>query len=369
MPISAEESGSVSFSQLLQKDLFGKATLKEKDIVGFSREMATMLGAGLPLDRALGVLGEKSDNPAFSTLVEVLLGKIKDGSSFANALETQTEYFPGYYIAMVRAGEAGGSLDKVMARLSEFMQRSLSAKEAVKSAMVYPIILAITAAASIVILLAFILPEFTPIFEDAGTALPLATRIVVSSSQWLASYWWLIAFAILLSVLGFKHQLQQPKFRLAWDSLMLRVPLYGDLLTRIGGGRVMRVLGTLLGNGVPLDNALQIAQKTAGNAAIEEAIGSVDKAVREGRGLAQPLEDQGFIPSFAIQLVRVGEETGRLAEMLENVADIFEEESKRSIDRMMAALVPVMTIILGLVVSSVIISVLMAILSVNDLAF
>lgn len=369
LPVRAEEIKASGQGNFLQRDLFGSRRASSKDIAALTRDLATLLQSGLSLVRSLDMLVELNESAAVTKLLADVLESVRGGSSLADAMAAQNNAFPQYYVSMVRAGESGGSLDGVLERLAGFMQRSQEMIETVKSALIYPMILFAMAAASVVILLTVVVPEFKPLFEDAGESLPFATQIIISIGDAFERYWWLMLLAFVGAVMLFRQQLSTPAGRFRWDSLVLKMPLFGDLVTKIEVARFSRTVGTLLHNGVTLPTALGIVRDTLRNTVIAKAVEDAATLLKEGQGLADPLVAAEIFPSLATHLVRVGEESGKLEEMLIRVADIYEREIQHSIDRMLALLVPLLTITLGVLIAGIIGSVLVAILSVNQLAF
>ncbi len=368
IPIKVEEATAASATGSAWKTLLRKKAVTQADIAVFTQEMATLLRAGLPLDRALGILIGLSANPRVLELLTQVRNDVRGGAALSAAMEAQTGVFSRFYLNMIRAGEAGGALDLVLARLAEFMERSKELRETVKSALIYPAILVGVALLSVAVLLVWVVPQFTQMFEDSGKALPLATQIVVASGDMFQHYWW----ALILGTIGvyswFTQQLRRPEFRFRWDKRLLALPLVGDLLAKLEVARFSRTLGTLMGNGVALLTALSIAKDTLGNAVLAEGLATVAARLKEGQGLGKPLLDIGLFPKLAVHMVMVGEETGKLQEMLLRVADIYDREVQNAVKRMLALMEPVLILGLGLVIGGIIMSVLVAILSVNDLA-
>jgi general secretion pathway protein F len=300
--------------------------------------------------------------------LRAVLDKVRGGSSLADSMAAQDDVFPAFYLGMVRAGEAGGSLDVTLRHLAELLERSQAAREQVKSALVYPCVVLATGAASVGILFGFVIPRFRPLFEEAGTALPLTTQLVLALSDGFRDYWWLILGIIVLLVFGWRRYVGTTEGRRRWDAWLLRLPLIGDLITKIEISRFSRTLGTLLRNGVSPLAALAITQETVTNMALREGLATVVESVKEGRGFADPLARTQLVPALAVNLTRVGEETAKLDDMLLKVGEIYEQESRRSVERLLALLVPAVTVGLGVVVALVIGSILSAVLSVYDLA-
>jgi general secretion pathway protein F len=268
---------------------------------------------------------------------------------------------------MIRAGEAGGALGTVLTRISEFMERSQELKETVKSALIYPTILVLASVTSVLLLLIFVVPQFSQMFEQSGKALPLATQIVIGAGDLLRAYWWVIPILVVLVWRYFAWAKSKPEVKAAWDARFLRLPLAGDLITKIEVARFARTLGTLLSNGIPLLAALSVVRDTIGNSVIAASLDAAREQLKAGQGLSKPLMAQNVFPPLAVHMVSVGEETGHLDQMLTRVADIFDREVAMAVKRMLALLEPVMILGLGLIIGGIIISILLAILKVNSL--
>ncbi len=367
VPIRADAVAGASLGGLLRKDVFGARRIARRDVASLTRELATLLNAGLPLDQSLEILIDLADRESAKKLLLRLFETVRGGGTLGDAIEAEGEVFPRIYASLVRAGEAGGSLDEVLLRLSEYMEEAEAVRESVKSALIYPVILMLTAASSIVFLLIFVIPQFQPIFEEAGQALPLATQIVMAVGSALKSYWWVIALLVLLGPLLARGWLKLPGARYRWDGFLLRLPLLGEVVAKIEVARFARTLATLLSNGVALLNALAIVRQAVGNAVMAEALEAVAQELKQGRGFARPLAASGVFPKRATHLLRVGEETGRLDDMLLKVAEIYDQEVRRSIQRMLAVLTPLLTIGLGLIVAGILGSILVATFGVYEL--
>lgn len=370
-PIRAEKAGPAGgggIAALLRRDLFAGRRVRERDIGLMTGELALLSGAGLPLDQCLDTLTRLMRDERMQQMLAGVRDGVRGGASLADALDSSDEALPSYYVSMVRAGEASGSLDAILARLAEFIDRSVELKERVKSALVYPMILLLLAGVSVAVLLTVVIPEFKPLFEDAGESLPLLTQAVMSVGGFTQAYWWAMALAAAGLVILGRQLLSVPSRRLAWDGWLLTLPLLGDLVGKIETARLSRMLGTLLRNGVPMLEALSLARDTLSNRALAAALAEVAGAAQRGGGLAGPLAESKLFPDLAVDLVRVGEESGHIEEMLLKVADIYERESQRTVDRMITLLVPVLTIGLGALIAGIIASILFAILGVNNLA-
>ncbi len=369
LPLSVSEAKGGLFRGGLGQPLFSKRRALSRKAIGlFTQQLASLLGAGMPLDRALTILIGVAEDEQSKTLLERVQEKVRGGSALADALEAQGA-FSRFYLNMIRAGEAGGALETVLKRLNEFLERSQALRETVTSALIYPTILLTVAALSVIILLTFVVPQFERLFADAGKALPLATQIVIAIGNGFQHYWWAGLLVIGLIVMTVRRQLSQPENRARWDHWLLRLPLIGDLIAKVETARLSRTLGTLLGNGVSLLNALTIVRETLSNQVLAVALGEVAEHAKTGRGLAEPLLETGNFPKLAVQMIRVGEETGQLQEMLIQVADTYDGEVQTAVKRLLTLLEPVLILGLGVVIAAIIMSILVAILSLNELAF
>ena len=369
LPLAVNEAKGGFLRGGFGQPLFSKRrTLSRKAIALLTQQLASLLHAGMPLDRALSILIGVTEDPQLKPVLVRVQEKVRGGSSLADALEVQG-VFSRFYLNMIRAGEAGGALDAVLKRLSEFLERSRALRETVSSALIYPIILLSVSALAVIILLTFVVPQFQRLFADAGKALPLATQIVIAAGNGFRYYWWVGLILILLLVAVMRQQLSHPESRARWDDWFLRLPLFGDLIAKVETARLSRTLGTLLGNGVSLLNALTIVRETLGNQVLANALGEVAEHVKTGRGLADPLLDAERFPKLAVQMIRVGEETGQLQEMLLQVADTYDDEVQTAVKRMLTLLEPILILGLGVVIAGIIMSILVAILSLNELAF
>ena len=368
IPISVAPATSRSFLGL---SLGGKQSkLSQKDIGLFTGELATLLESGLPLDKSLSVLIDLTDdNGRLGKLIGKVLEKVKSGSSLADALEKQTGIFSKFYLNMLRAGEAGGNLGEVLARLSEYLERSRELKDTVSTALIYPAILLTMSLASLFVMLTFVVPQFTEMFESAGKALPVSTQIVVGLAEWLQKYWWILIGAVVFGSSYMKFQMADPVRKKVWDGLFLRLPLAGTIILHKETANISRTLGTLLGNGVSILSAMVIVRETVDNLVLADAIQDTEEQLKQGKHMSDALQDKGIFPKMAMQMIKVGEETGRLEEMLLRVATIYDKQLKVSITRLLALLEPALIITLGLMIAGIIVSILLAILSVNDLAF
>ncbi len=366
LPIRVAPANSRSFFGWRSK----QSKLSQKDIALMTGELATLLESDLPLDKSLLVLMDLTeDNVRLTKLIARVLDKVKGGATLADALEQQSGIFSKFYLNMIRAGEAGGSLGQVLTRMSEYLESSQELKDTVSTALIYPAILLVMSLASLFVMLTFVVPQFTEMFESAGKALPVSTQIVVGLADWLQSYWWVLFISIVLISSYMTMQLANPTTKKVWDGRFLKLPLAGTIITHKETANISRTLGTLLGNGVSLLAALTIVRETVDNLVLAAAIEEAEQQLKQGKHLSDALLSKGLFPKMAMQMIKMGEETGRLEEMLLRVATIYDKQLRVAIQRMLAFLEPVLIISLGLMIAGIIVSILLAILSVNDLAF
>ena len=371
IPIRAEEAGvarSSAPASAASRALFQRRGISQDDIGIITRELATLLKAGLPLDRSVEILINLAASPRVAELLTKVRNDVRGGSSLSKALDNQG-VFSRFYVNMIRAGEAGGSLPGVLARLAEFMDRAKALQAQVTSALIYPAILFTVSILSVVVLLIFVVPKFQPIFQQSGKALPFITTVVIFMADVLRHYWWAITLGIAGFLLYMRNKLQDPETKFAMDRRMLGWPLVGSLIARVEMTRFARTLGTLLGNGVALVSALSIVRDTMGNTWLAEAVGNVARELKEGRGLGRPMMESGRFPPLAVHMIMVGEETGRLDEMLLQVADTYDVEVDQAIKKLLAFLEPAMILTMAIVVAGIILSMLAAMMTIYDLPF
>jgi len=350
-----------------RKSLFAPRRVTRNHVLSITRELSTLLRAGLPLDRALEILIGLATAEPVAVLLQQIRDSVRGGKSLSQALDMHRDVFSRFYVNIVRAGEAGGALGVVLSRLAETMERNKELRESVVSALIYPTILIFVAVASIMVLLVFVVPTFQQTFQQAGKALPLPTQIVILVGTALRKYWWAMAAAVLVIVWLFRRHIRRPEARYRWDGRLLRAPLLGDLLAKVEVARFARTLATLLGNGVTLLAGLSIVKETMGNSVLANALDGVVTRLREGKGFGRPLIETGVYPRLATQMILVGEESGRLEEMLVRVADVFDREVATSIKRFLAVLEPVLILSLAVMVLAIVLSILMGIVGMSEL--
>lgn len=366
VPISAEQSGQGSAGPLLDF-LSGNRRVTQKDTGMLTQQLATLLGAGLPLDRGLQILEDLADSEPLLKLIKGIRDQVRSGSSLSDALESRHGVFPRMYINMVRGGEAGGTLESTLARLAAYMKSSKELRDSVVSALIYPALLVILAIGSLMVLLAYVVPQFTPIFEELGEGLPLITQVVLLVGRILQGYWWAVGLGIFAVFAYFRQQMANPDSRLRWDRRLLRSRITGPLVSKMEMARLARTIGTLLSNGVPLLTSLSIGKSVLSNTVMAEGVESATKEVKTGDSLAHALAATDVFPKLALQMISVGEETGRLDTMLNDVADAYDVEVKTTVDRLMALLVPILTLVLAVMIAMIIIAVMLPILQVTEL--
>jgi general secretion pathway protein F len=343
--------------------------VSKKDILFFTEELSTLIHAGLPLDRSLAVTAELASKPALRAVIHDVLNQIKGGKSLAESLAAHPRYFTRLYVNMVRAGEAGGVLDVILSRLVEFERSADELRSYLISALIYPILLTSVGIASIGILLYFVIPKFASIFEEMGAAIPPATMAMLWLSKMTRAYWWVAVGSIAATVAAIRYSIQTPRGRRAWDALKLKVPVLGTTVIKMEMARFSRTLGTLLASSVPLIAGVRIVQDIANNKIVAEGISKIADGAKRGEGVSRPMREAGVFPGLAIHLVEVGEETGRLDTMLLQVADVYEKDVKTSIKALTAVFEPAIILVMGIIVGTVVLSMLMAIFSINDIGF
>lgn len=365
IPLQARESGSGGFG--LSGLRLGRRGMNSREVGEFTQQLSTLLGAGLPLDRSLQVLLDLAESDRVKRTVAEIRDRVREGGSLSEALEEQHGAFNRLFVNMVRAGEVGGTLDVTLARLTEYLERSRDLKDSVVSALIYPVLLLVLAAGSLILLLVYVIPQFTPIFEELGGDLPLITKIVLAVGSVLQNFWWLIAGLVALAVFQFRRMLADAEKRFAWDGRVLALRWVGDLVAKMETARLTRTLGTLLTNGVPLLSALSIARNVITNTVLRQEVADAAREVKTGGGLARNLARGGRFLRLALQMISVGEETGQLDSMLLKVSDTYDLEVRNTIDRLLSVFTPVVTLLLAVLIGTIVLSVLVAILSINDL--
>lgn len=346
---------------------FAPRRVTREHLLALTRELATLLRAGLTLDRALEILIGLADAPPVVSLLQGIRDDVRGGRSLSQALDARREVFGRFYVNIVRAGEAGGALGVVLTRLSDTMERNKELRESVKSALIYPTILIGVAVLSVMVLLVWVVPQFEQTFAQAGKALPLPTMVVIFLGTGLREWWWALLAFVVLAVWWLRRRLAKAHVRERWDRRLLRMPLVGDVVTKVEVARFARTLSTLLANGVTLLAGLSIVKETLGNSVLAGALDGVTARLREGRGFGGPLADTGLYPKLATQMILVGEESGRLEEMLTRVADVYDREVQTAVKRFLAVLEPMLILSLAVLVGGIVFSILLGVMGMSEL--
>ena len=341
---------------------------KRKDVLFFTHELSTLLSAGVPVDRALSITLELTERASFRVLVQDVLRVLKGGKSLADSLAAHPEHFSELYVNMVRAGEAGGSLAVVFERLSEFERTRDDLRSYILSSMSYPILLMCVGIGSILVLMNFVVPRFASVFEQSRIEMPLPTKILLEGSKFMQNYGALLVTVLIVSALGLFSYVRTSRGRLRWDSLRLRIPVLGDALRKAETARFARAMGTLVSNSVPLVQSISIAGATLNNRRMSTSLEAVSVGVKRGEGIATPLRRSGQFPPLAAHLLMVGEETGRLDTMFVKMADIYDADTRTAIRRFTSLFEPLVILVMGVIVGTLILSILLAIVSMNDVA-
>ena len=361
--VGATPKGSVR--QIKMPNLAG---WKRKDVLFFTQELSTLLNAGVPLDRALSITAELTEHGDFRLVVLDILRVLKGGRSLADSLATHPEHFSDLYISMVRAGEASGALATIFERLAEFGRSRDDLRNYIISSMIYPALLALVGVGSIFLLLNFVVPRFAALFADSRLRIPAPTQAMLTVSQFVHQYWWMGASALALTIIAWRLYTRTPAGRLWWDAARLRIPLLGEALRKAETATFARAMATLVANTVPLVQSIAIASATLGNKVIAGAMVGVAQGVKRGEGIAVPLRKADVFPPLAAHLLTVGEETGRLDAMFSRMADIYENETRVAIRQFTSVFEPLVILVMGVMVGGLILSMLLAITSINDVA-
>jgi type II secretion system protein F len=342
--------------------------VRQRDLLAMTQMLATLFEAGLPLDRALAILEELAPSGRVRTIVSDLLRSVRGGSSLSEALaKHHPRPFSRLYINMVRAGEKGGVLEVSLRRLAEFLEARAAFNEAVVSALAYPLVITTVGAGAIVFLMTFVIPRFAVIFKDLGQAIPLPTQILMAVSAVLTTYWWVGAIAITVAVLGWRVWTSTPQGRGSWDRVILRLPIVGAVALKVETARFARTLGTMLKSGVPVLGAMAVVGDMMSNQAVGTAVARLADGVKRGGTIAAGMREHTDFPPLAVHMVRVGEETGRLEEMLLKVADTFESDVRTELKRVLGLLEPAIILGMGVLVAFIVVAMLLAIFSINEI--
>ena len=335
---------------------FGRRTVKEKDLAVFTRQLATMIDAGLPLVQCLDTLASQQPNKRFQNILSEIRGDVEGGSTFATALKRHPTVFTPLYANMVEAGEAGGLLDTILNRLAVYIEKAMTLRRKVKGALIYPSAIVVVAIAVVIFLLTFVIPIFAGFFEGAKVELPLPTRIVMALSRLVRANLLAGLGLLIAGIAGIRFTYRTEKGRRAIDALFLWIPIFGALLRKVAVARFTRTLGTLIASGVPILDGLDITAKTAGNKVVEEAIMKTRESIAEGKTIAAPLQSSGVFPPMVVQMISVGEQSGALDSMLEKIADFYDAEVDQAVANLTALIEPILMVFLGVVVGGMIVA-------------
>jgi general secretion pathway protein F len=341
---------------------------RKKEVLFFTTELTTLLNSGIPVDRALQISTELAEKPAFRMVILDVLRVLKGGRSLADSLATHPKYFSDLYVNMVRAGEASGSLGVIFERLSEFEKTRDELRGYIISSMVYPALLSLVGAGSVFVLMNFVVPKFAQVFEQGNIPMPLPTRMMIETSKYTQAYAPFVLGLLAVAIVAFQAYIRQPEGRLWWDGFRLRIPLLGDALRKAETARFARAMGTLIANSVPLVQSLSISGAIMNNKRISNSLNAVAMGVKRGEGIAAPLKRTGEFPPLAAHLLSVGEETGKLDQMFLRMADVYEADTRAAIRRFTSLFEPIIILVMGLIIGALVISLLLAISSINEVA-
>lgn len=336
------------------------------DVALATRQLATLLKSGVPLVESLGALTDQLDKPDLKAAFTQSRDKINEGTSFADALRAHPTIFPVLYVNMVAAGEASGTLEAVLGRLAEFLEGQAKLKNKVTSALAYPVFMALMGVATVSIMMIVVVPKVTAIFDDFAQALPWYTRLLIFISDIFSNYWWLLILLTIGAVVGFRRWRDTPKGRDRWDRFQLDAPLFGSLIMMVAVSRFSRTLATLLKSGVPLLNAMEITRNVLGNTELMRVIEEARVAIREGESIAATLKRSGRLPPIVTHMIAVGERSGQLEEMLENVADSYDAQVEAKVQTLTSLLEPMLIVILGGMSGGIAFSILMPLMRINE---
>jgi general secretion pathway protein F len=361
--------GAAGKSTFLTRDIpwpWKHRRVRRRDLLVFTHELHTLVRSGIPLDRSLAVLAKLAESAALGEVIQNVLRAVKGGKSFSEALGEYPAVFPKVYVNMVHAGEVGGVLEEILGRLTVFLETSENLRSYVVSALIYPALLSAVAVGSITVMTMFVVPRFSAVFRDMGVPLPLPMAVLQALSNILNGYWWLLLTAIALISFYLNRFRRSPEGRLKWDRWLLRIPLWGAVVRKIEVARFSRTLGTLLHSGVPLLQGMNIVREILSNQGIATTIEPIRNGIKKGEGIAHPMKQSGVFPPLAMHLIEVGEESGKLDTMLIQVAEVYDVEVRNAIKNLIAFFEPALILTMGIIIGTIVVSMLMAIFSIND---
>ncbi|MBI5596292.1 MAG: type II secretion system F family protein [Elusimicrobia bacterium] len=353
--IEISEAGGGIVATIKEK-LLGKPEVTPRDLVLFSRQLSTLVSAGVPIVQSLTILEEQQENPTFRKILGEVRLDIEAGLSISDALKKHPEAFPEIYTAMIKAGELGGILDTILERLSGFLESAEALRAKVKSAMMYPAIVLSICALVTVFLMVFVIPTFKTIFESFGKELPMPTQILIDISDVMKRYWYVIVGSPFAAKKAFERFYKTPAGQKMVDEKVLKAPVFGILLKKVAVAKFTRTLGTLIKSGVPIMQGLETVAATAGNKIIEEAVLTARESIREGGRLADPLKKSGIFPAMVTQMIGVGEETGALDQMLTKIADFYDQEVDTAVKGLTSMIEPLVIVVMGIIIGSIVVA-------------
>ena len=370
-PVKVSEgkgSSKFSFGMALSMPSWG-SPIPVKDLMTFTQQLATLVDSGLTLDDGLSTLVKLSETEKTRSVLADIRKQVHAGSSFADALAEHPKVFSKLYVNMIRAGEAGGILGEALSRLALFMEKSVELKNSIRSAMVYPAILTLVGGTAVIVLITFVIPQFSKLFEEMGAALPIPTQIMLGLSSLIIDYWPALILGFTGFIAAFNLYLRTNSGRLKWDGMLLKLPLFGPLIQKIEVSRFSLTLATLLKSGVPILQAMEIVRSIIINRVISDSIIVIQQALKKGQGLSGPLQKAGVFPPMAVHMITVGETSGALDKMLTKVSNTYDKEVEQSIKQVISLIEPMMILFMAVVIGFIVVSMLLAIFSANDIAF
>ncbi len=359
--LEVNEKKESPFNELIKKINPFKGKVKGKDLVIFSRQLSTMVSAGLPIVQGLSILVDQIENPYFKQIVDTVREDIESGSAIADAMGKHPDAFSDLFVNMVKAGELGGILDVILERLADYLESASDLKSKVKGAMVYPAVISMVAGGVTVFLLVVIIPRFAEVFEDFGQELPIPTQILISISEILQSYVVFLILGLVALIIGIKQYYKTDGGSKKIDSFLLKLPLFGVLLRKVAVAKFTRTFGTLVKSGVPILEALETVARTSGNRVVEKAVLDSKESIREGENIAKPLSESGVFPPMVMQMITVGEETGNLDTMLSKIADFYDAEVDTAVEGLTSMIEPIIIVVMGIVIGAIVIAMFMPI--------
>ncbi len=353
------------------KDIFANIEMFQpkvtgRDLVIFTRQLSTMIDAGLPLVQSLEILANQQENPTFKKILREVRMDVETGTTFADAMKKHPKVFDNLYCNMIDAGEVGGILDTILSRLAVFMEKAMGLKKKVKGAMTYPVICLCISVVILGVILIFVVPVFENMFKDFGASLPALTQMVVKMSNFVKSKFYLMIIGVVAVVFIVKKIYATEKGKIKMDAMMLKFPVFGELIQKVAVAKFTRTLGTMLQSGVPILESLNVVARTAGNKVVEIAVFRVAESISEGRPIAEPLDETGVFPTMVVQMINVGEQTGALDAMLEKIADFYDEEVDQAVENLTAMIEPFMMVFLGGMIGGLVVAMYLPIFKMGE---